>query len=263
MSGNDAERDVQTSTQPEKEPVGQSQVAVRTRPRVVVIAAMEREILPLVRGWNVEVARSDFKQYRIFERGNASVICGGIGAVPAQRATEFMVARFHPEILISAGYAGDLSGRLSVGRAYMPGTVVEFCSRRKFKALFGNGILVSAPTVLGPEEKREAGATTGANAVDMEAAAVAEVSQLSGIGFLAVKAISEEWDFPMPPMDRFVGRDGDFRVAKFAAWVAIRPSQWSPIRRLKRNCQLASAGLCSALAHLLEKEDMRRESGIA
>ena len=50
----------------------------------------------------------------------------------------------------------------------------------------------------------------------MEAAAVAAVAQERGIEFAAVKAISDELDFVMPPVGRFVDADGKFETARFA-----------------------------------------------
>ena len=48
----------------------------------------------------------------------------------------------------------------------------------------------------------------------MEAAAVAKGAEARGLPFAAVKVISDELAFPMPPMERFVAGDGSFQSGK-------------------------------------------------
>ena len=42
----------------------------------------------------------------------------------------------------------------------------------------------------------------------------------------AVKAISDESDFVMPPMDEFIAEDGAFRTESFVLFAALRPWLW-------------------------------------
>ncbi len=81
----------------------------------------------------------------------------------------------------------------------------------------------------------------------MEAAGVARVAQEAQIGFRCVKAISDEMDFVMPPMERFVSASGDFESGKFALWATMRPWQWSRVAALGRNSAKAARALCQRL----------------
>jgi len=81
----------------------------------------------------------------------------------------------------------------------------------------------------------------------MEAAAVARAAQSHSIPFMAVKAISDEYNFDLPPMDGFVTPDGQFRTAAFAAFIAIRPWLWGKTSRLASGSAKASRALCSWL----------------
>ena len=65
----------------------------------------------------------------------------------------------------------------------------------------------------------------GADVVDMEAAAVAQVARERGLEFAAVKSISDEADFEMPPMNRFID-DGKFDTRRFLVYVALHPRWW-------------------------------------
>jgi adenosylhomocysteine nucleosidase len=79
--------------------------------------------------------------------------------------------------------------------------------------------------------------------VDMEAAGVARVAQQFNVGFRCVKAISDELDFAMPPLDRFIDDHGKFQTGRFAGWVALRPQHWANVIRLGRNSSRATRAL--------------------
>jgi hypothetical protein len=81
----------------------------------------------------------------------------------------------------------------------------------------------------------------------MEAAGVARVAQQKGAGFRCVKAISDEADFVMPPLSRFVAVDGQFEQGKFVRWLALRPQHWAKTIALGRNSARASRALCDWL----------------
>src|SRR5712671_4793803 len=87
----------------------------------------------------------------------------------------------------------------------------------------------------------------GADAVDMEAYSVGDVASIYKVPFIAIKAISDELDFPMPPLGRFVTDTGQFSTAGFVAYTAIRPWTWPSVIQLGKNASLASEKLAAAL----------------
>ncbi len=86
----------------------------------------------------------------------------------------------------------------------------------------------------------------------MEAAAVAAAARAHGIAFRAVKAISDELDFEMPEMARFIDATrAVFRPSNFAAVcraaavaVAARAQHWR--RNSSKSCEGAGAGYLKA-----------------
>jgi hypothetical protein len=76
------------------------------------------------------------------------------------------------------------------------------------------------------------------------------VAQQEQIGFRCVKAISDEADFVMPPMKKFLNPAGDFQSGKFAWWAALRPWQWARVAALAQNSKRA----ISALSERLQKD---------
>ena len=51
---------------------------------------------PLIRGWKVRTMEHGGRRYRLFENGEAVLICGGIGAEAARRATEAVIQEVKP-----------------------------------------------------------------------------------------------------------------------------------------------------------------------
>ena len=76
---------------------------------------------------------------------------------------------------------------------------------------------------------------------------MAKVTQQEQIGFRCVKAISDEADFAMPPMAKFVASDGSFQSGRFAAWAVVRPWQWTKVAALASNSRRATVALCDRL----------------
>jgi len=112
--------------------------------------------------------------------------------------------------------------------------------------------LISFASVASSEQKAKLAGSFQAAAVDMEAAAVACAAEARSIRFAAVKAISDERNFTLPPMERFISASGQFRVWHFAAFILLRPWSWGKIRRLARNSARASEALCACLRRITD-----------
>jgi len=229
-------------------------------PRIAIIAAMEREVRPLIRSWKVRTMEHGGRPYRLFEDGEAALICGGIGAEAARRATEAVIREVSPVRVISVGFAGALNPSLPVGHVLEPRTVINAADSVRTEVGSGEGILVSSANVSGKEQKTWLRKAYAASAVDMEAAAVAQGAQARGVEFAAVKVISDAADFSLPAMDRFVASDGTFHSVKFACHVALRPWLWGTAIALARNSSKASRALCGALVSYLGRETLPRQT---
>src|SRR5208282_880352 len=131
--------------------------------RIAIIAAMEREVHPLIRSWTVRVMEHGGRRYRLYENGDAALICSGIGAEAARRATEAVIREVSPARVISVGFAGALNGSLNgdrslqVGDVLEPRTVINAADGVRTEISSGEGILVSSATVAGKEQKTRLG----------------------------------------------------------------------------------------------------------
>ncbi len=239
------------------------------RTRIALVSAIKEEIAPLVRGWKAREIRHDGRSYLFFESddgkdsgaGRVVAVCSGIGAEQGRRATEAVIQEARPAMLISVGFAGALDSSLKVADIVEPRVVVNGADGSRTDTGRGNGVVVSATAVAGPEQKRRLAGAYGAIAVDMEGASVAIGAQAHGIDFAALKSISDELDFAMPPINEFVSTDGKFRHARFAVHVAVRPWLWRQTIALARNSSRASHALCDALADYLGRENAQTSPG--
>jgi adenosylhomocysteine nucleosidase len=221
--------------------------------KIAIIAAMERELAPLVKGWKKSVLLSGERKFTVFESDGLIAIISGIGCKNAALAASAVVEKFHPSALMSIGLAGGLIRSLKVGSIFTPNVVVDASDSAEYRCAaessrISGGVLVSAAEIAGTEVKKQLVQGFHALVVDMEAAGVARVAQEANMDFRCVKAISDEADFIMPPMGRFLTADGNFQTGKFATWAAVRPWQWFKIAVLARNSGKATRALCGWLA---------------
>ena len=219
---------------------------------IAIIAALDRELKPLVESWKQSRVEFQGKTFTMYEHRNLVAVAGGIGSRAAERAARAVVAQYRPEALISAGLAGALIRSLKVGCVVTPNVIMDSNSGNEYRCTLGDGliaggVLVSASEIAGQESKQKLVEDFHALAVDMEAAAVAEVARDAGIGFCCVKAISDESGFPMLPLNQFVNPEGDFLTSKFVLWAIFRPWTWSRVIALGRNRNRATHTLCDWL----------------
>jgi adenosylhomocysteine nucleosidase len=230
--------------------------------KVAMVAALEREVHSLVKRWGRVEREYEGHLFKFFENGLAVLVCGGIGAGAARRATEAAIALYEPDVVLSVGFAGAVDPALKVGEIFSPCRVIDVQDGSSVETGIGDGVLVSVAAVADVERKAKLAECYGAQAVDMEASAVARGAQARGMRFMAVKAISDESTFVMPSLDRFVDRDGQFRETAFAASVAAQPWLWSKIFQLARNSAKASRALCAELERYIQGPQKSEVSGL-
>jgi len=223
-------------------------------PKIGIVVALEREVWSLIKYWSKRRVQHGGNEYELFDNARAVLVCAGIGRSPARAGAEALLADAPVGLLISAGYAGALVSGIAAGAAFVPAEVVDAESGARYKTRGGNGVLLSAGQVLGKEEKAEMALRHGAQAVDMEAAAVAEVARERDIAFHAIKAISDEKDFDLPPMGKFVDERGRFQTGRFVLHTAVRPAGWAAAGQLAAKAARASRTLCDLLMEMVRAE---------
>jgi adenosylhomocysteine nucleosidase len=225
-------------------------------PKIAIIAALEHELRPLIRHWPQTKAHHDGRDFIFYESPYAVAVCSGIGPEPGRRASEAVIAKYSPALVISAGIAGSLTPDLRVGETIFPASIIDAHDSSCHETAIQNApigstplaktILVSSPEIASAEQKLKLGKDYGAHAVDMEGASVARAAEAHGLPFIAIKTISDEVDFELPEMMPFF-RDGQFQTAAFVLHISVRPWLWLRVFRLARNTKIASENLCAWL----------------
>ena len=210
-----------------------------------IVAALPGELQPLVRRWEPLVGAGGVRGWR---RGNSVAACGGMGEGAVTRAWAAMRGWCAPEVVLSVGWAGALTEELGVGAVCRPACVVDARTGERFGAVGAEMVLVTLDRVADAAEKRRLRETyRGAVAVDMEAATVARLCVAAGVEFRCVKAISDGVDAALPDLNPFVTRAGQFRMAGFVGYAAVRPRYWGALVRFGRHASLAAENLAGAV----------------
>lgn len=222
--------------------------------RLAIVAALEREVRPLVKRWRVHEREHAGRRFRFYENGETVLVCGGIGAEPARRAAEAVLALYSPNCVYSVGYAGALEPTLRIGDILQPVRVINAKEGSTASIVGGQGTLVSHALVASVSQKTKLREAYNAQAVDMESSAVARAAEARGVAFAAVKVISDEFNFELPPTEQFVDTQGRFQQTRFAIFIALRPWLWARVARLARNSALATRNLCAELQKIVREE---------
>lgn len=216
--------------------------------RTGIVAALEWEVRPLVKDWRLSLREYGGREFKFFQKEQMVVVCGGIGSEAARRAAEALISLYQPALIVSAGFAGALDPALAVGHTMTPRQVIDAGDGSRTDAGGTCGVLLTFDTVAEREQKAKLAKAYGAQAVDMEAAAVARAAEAHAVKFAACKVISDSTDSPLPPIVRFIAKDGRFHAVKFLSFVVPRPWLWGSVRRLARDSRIAARRLSEALS---------------
>lgn len=158
------------------------------------------------------------------------MLANGPGCAAVEQALE---QKMDVTRMVSTGFCGALDPALRIGDIVQEGII---CADR---------VLVTAV------EKAAFRAETGAAAVDMESAAVAEKARQWGVPFRSVRAVSDLAREDLP-LDFNLYRDprGRFSRSRIALAAMAHPFRAIPgLLRLERNCRLAAESLGEFFVH--------------
>lgn len=239
--------------------------------RVAIIAAMPRELKPLVRGWKHERRRGDKKTGGVdlwrwqFDEGEWVAACAGVGQDLATKAFAEIEKDGPISLAISTGWAGSIHFQTLPGKAYRTSGVIDAKTGERF--LFQQWsperpLLVTSPKVAGRREKERLSIDYYAGLVDMEAAAIARLAAMRGIPFYCIKGVSDGLTDHLPDFNRFISPQGRFQLARFTLFAILRPWYWPALLRMGENSRQASQNIAESLLDLLdERGHIRKRNG--
>jgi adenosylhomocysteine nucleosidase len=197
--------------------------------------------------------------------GGALLAVSGIGPGAAAAAATALVEA-GASALMSFGVAGALDPTLEPGSVVLPRELLSGDGRRyradaiwrervaaelnPSHAVSEGSLLTSDRAIDTPEQKAAAFHGTGAVAVDMEGAAVAEIAAKHHLPFIAVRVIVDTAADRLPPAVIAASRAGRVKIARLVLGVAASPGEIPMLMRLARRYRLAMRTLRAIAPHL-------------
>jgi nucleoside phosphorylase len=265
-------------------PAQAAAVSSGLRKLIIIFYAFGREVGTLKRR---------FETRRALREAGLSGICGtlagaevtaiatGMGNRRARECARRAFDKFpHPELAISTGVAGALSQGLMPGDLVIADRLIAAASadpdrpeqivpdarhtRSVQQALrtaglsFSTGALLTSRRALTTAaEKRDAKSRTGAIAVDMESAIVADQARSRNIPFACVRAILDTADEELLGAE-LADEDGRVQPLKAAGFVIRHPGAILKLPRIARNLGIAAKSLADALEAIIRQEALSK-----
>ncbi|MGO9039523.1 MAG: phosphorylase [Steroidobacteraceae bacterium] len=231
---------------------------------VAALAAEARALGPAVRGRGPAVLD-----------GGMRVTVSGIGCAAAGRAARDLIEA-GAKALVSWGMAGALDPTLAAGTVCLPDEIIasdgtRFATARQWREplaalvaadtpVAGGKLLTSAHAIETVVAKDLAYRATGAAAVDMESAAVAQAAAIHGLPFIAVRVIVDTAGDAVPRAVVAASRAGQVQNWRLIWGLLISPADIAPLIRLARRYRVAIRSL-EAVARVLTAPGVVAASG--
>ncbi len=251
---------------------------------IAVLCAIRQEISPLAAC--MDVSKKFDKGEILFYQGDMNgrpitLVQGGIGRENAKNAARCLLDSTKVDLLISAGVAGGIRQGLNVGDLLVAERV-GYTGQNDFeseelqlksnyvckeeivkiakqfitsdldaKIHFGN-LLTVDKVIDASSTKRKIGEQNSFLAVEMESAAVAEVANEKGVGFSAIRSISDDIDDNLHlDYDNVISEEGKVKVTSVALSVLKNPQKLAQLSRLNRQTKAAAKSLALFLSKLI------------
>jgi adenosylhomocysteine nucleosidase len=225
---------------------------------VAALAAEARALSPSMRRGGPKT----FSEFSRLHNGTLLAV-SGIGCPAAAAAARALVAA-QVSALMTFGLAGALDPALAAGTVVLPGELISrdgarfvTCKAWRERVAASLGFAVSTGTLLTsaraietPAEKAAAFRDTGAAAVDMESAAVAEVAAAHGLPFIAVRVIVDTAGDALPAAVVAASRAGRVEIWGLIAGLVAAPREIAALIRLARRYRMAMRSLRVVGTHL-------------
>jgi adenosylhomocysteine nucleosidase len=197
--------------------------------------------------------------------GGALLALSGIGRAAAEAAAHALVEA-GVSSLMTFGMAGGLDPALKAGSVVLPRELIAEDGTRfaasdswrervaaavsPLRGVTEGNLLCSTRAIDTPAGKAEAFRRTGAAAVDMESAAVAQIACRRNLPFIAVRVIVDTAADTLPPAVVNASRAGRVQTSRLIAGLMLAPGEIGALIRLAQRYRIAMRSLRAIGAHL-------------
>jgi len=199
-----------------------------------------------------------------YDDARVAVVESGPGFARARRATQALIEAHTPAYVVSCGFSGGLQPELQLGHIVMATAITDthghdmplsFTPPSQLPSGVHAGRLVVADEIVRTsEEKQLLGERHNAMAVDMESLAVAQVCRDLGVGFMAVRVISDDLQTDLPPeIHSVLAATPGRRIGAALGSLWKRPASYKDLWRLREQALYASERLAKFLDGVIEQ----------
>ena len=190
------------------------------------------------------------------------IAISGVGIKKARNCTNSLIKKYNPKIIISAGFAGALNPKLTLGEIVVPGWAASIKNQEKiqfenrlpyiaFKYING-GVLTESSFINSKEKKLDLFVKSGAEIVDMETWAIADAASKLETKVISVRAVSDLTNQHLPRMEKIFNRESKIDYKKAFGYFKANPGEVVNFLRFKYvNLRKARIRLNSFLSLLI------------
>jgi purine-nucleoside phosphorylase len=193
------------------------------------------------------------------QRPGVFTVIVGIGRQNAERSVRHFLASATPELVLTCGFAGGLNSELKVGDVVFD---VQSPTAKAQSLLLAVGakpvkFFCADRIATTVAEKKRLRDETGADAVEMESAAIQAVCAEKNIPCATVRVISDPADEDLPlDFNALAKADRSIDFGKLAWAVAKSPGKIGALLALQKKTQLAAQRLAETLAKILQSPNL-------
>ena len=244
---------------------------------IAILGAVSEEIAGIKREINIsDRVRLDKSEawFGKYQGRNIVLVRTGVGRKRAQNATQQVIDKFNPEVIISMGYAGALTEELNVGDLFVASNILspesdstpfemgdptnlkwlELAKKtpppENVKLKIGRLITVDM-VVHTPKAKKELGSRFRAEAVEMETLEIALLTRVNKIAFISIRGISDAVNHELIDCSSFLGSDGELSKLRAGWYVLTHPKSLKNAFSLRSNTQIATQNLTDFISRLI------------
>jgi len=191
----------------------------------------------------------------IRRRPDVPILHTGVGQDAVARTLDCFLERHRPQVLISSGFAGGLTGNLRIGQIFLAQNLSDpelLSSAQGALASMSPrvGTLITGSAVIDSREERDALArSSGAVAIDMESEFIGAACARHGVRMLSLRAFSDtpQRPFGIPSAVLFDLQRQRTNLGRLAAYLVRHPGAVSRLVGIGARVKTARRALAAAL----------------
>jgi len=199
-----------------------------------------------------------------YDEARVAIVESGPGFARARRATHALIEAHTPSYVVSCGFSGGLRPELKIGHIVMANAITDTHGHDMsltFKppeqlppGVHAGRLVVADELVRTTEEKTALGEAHDALAVDLESLAVAQACHEKGVGFMAVRVISDDLDTDLPPeIHSVLAATPGRRIGAALGSLWKRPGSYKDLWQLREQARFAAEQLARFLDGVIEQ----------